>query len=175
MGSSQHTSPHQARVFRRGLGVVTCACEISLSRRTQWCHMFLLVRISISNGKIKLTNEAYGRECDMGWSHHTSRSESQQHECEKWAINSQTLQSELLSSAVSKDLVAIIGLNYTCDGVDQLFPLSPSSDISGDVGCDIVYCSTKPRGITAYLLSAQLPPFGIARRYTDSATDFHYS
>ena len=26
---------------------------------------------------------AYRGECEMGWSHHTSRSESQQHECEK--------------------------------------------------------------------------------------------
>ena len=33
MGSSQHKSPHQARAFRRGLDVVTCA-EISQSRRT---------------------------------------------------------------------------------------------------------------------------------------------
>ena len=32
-GSSQHKSPHQARAFRRGLDVVTCA-EISPSRRT---------------------------------------------------------------------------------------------------------------------------------------------
>ena len=48
------------------------------------------------NGKIKLssavkinqTSEAYRRECNKGWSHHTSCSESQQHECKKdWYLN----------------------------------------------------------------------------------------
>ena len=34
MGSSQHKSPHQARAFRRGLDVVTCA-EMNPSRRTK--------------------------------------------------------------------------------------------------------------------------------------------
>ena len=43
--------------------------------------MYFHVRLSIWNGKIKLSSEAYRRECEMGWSHHTSRSESQQHEC----------------------------------------------------------------------------------------------
>ena len=47
--------------------------------------MHFLVQISIWNGKIKLCSEAKMRECEMGWSHHTSRSESQQHECEKVA------------------------------------------------------------------------------------------
>ena len=85
MGSSQHKSPYQARAFRRGLHLVKSA-EISPSRRTQRCSMHSLVRRSISNGKIKLCSEAYRRKCEMGWSHHTSRSESQQHECEKESI-----------------------------------------------------------------------------------------
>ena len=55
---------------------------ISSSRGTNSMHF--LVRISIWNGKIKMCNEAYNRRvCEIGWSHHTSRSESQQYECEK--------------------------------------------------------------------------------------------
>ena len=97
--------PHQAWAFRRVLYVVTCP-EISPSRHTRRCCMYFLVRghyvvtrgeisspyqrcrvhflvrISIWSGKIKLFSEAYVRECETGWSHHTSRSESQQHECE---------------------------------------------------------------------------------------------
>ena len=65
MSSSQHKSPHQARAFRRGLVVVTSA-EISPYLRTSDV----------------VGESAYRRECEMGWSHHTSRSESRQRECE---------------------------------------------------------------------------------------------
>ena len=75
------SQPHQSWSFRRGLYVVTSA-EISPSRRTQRCCMYLLVRISIWNCKIKQSSEAFWRECEMGWSHHTSRRENQQHEYE---------------------------------------------------------------------------------------------
>ena len=83
MGSSQHKSPHQARAFRRGPDVVTCA-EISTSRRTQRCCMYFLVRISIWNGKIKLSSGAVWRKCEMDWSRHTYRDDNQQYECENW-------------------------------------------------------------------------------------------
>ena len=63
MGSSQHKCPHQARVFRRGLDVVTS------SRHTNDA-----VRIFTYEYLSEKTHE-------MGWSH-TTRSESQQHECE---------------------------------------------------------------------------------------------
>ena len=95
MGSSQHKSPHQAWAFKRGLDVVTSdvvtSDEISPSRRTNDAVCI------IWNGKIKLSREAYRRECDMGWSHHTSRSESQQLECEK--SPSQTLSYTLRCSS----------------------------------------------------------------------------
>ena len=52
-----------------------------LSATYQWCSMHFLVRISIWNSKIKLISEAYRRECEMGWSHHTCRSENQLQEC----------------------------------------------------------------------------------------------
>ena len=74
MCSSQHKSPHQARAFMRGLYVVTSA-KMSPSRRTQRCSMYFLVRISVWNGNDKLRSEAFWRDCEMGWSHHTSRSE----------------------------------------------------------------------------------------------------
>ena len=45
-------------------------------------RMHFLVRISVWNCKIKLCSEAYRRECEMDWSHHTSRCESRQRECE---------------------------------------------------------------------------------------------
>ena len=50
---------------------------------SQQCSIYFLVQISIWNGKFKLISEACRREFEMGWSHLTSRSESQQHECEK--------------------------------------------------------------------------------------------
>ena len=65
----QHKSPHQALAFKQRLDVVTCA-EIRLYRRTNRCCMYFLVWISIWNGKIKLSSEAYRRECELGWSHH---------------------------------------------------------------------------------------------------------
>ena len=64
MGSSQHKWPHQARAFMRGLNVVTS------SRHTKDA-----VRIFTYEYLSEKTHE-------MGWSQHTSRSESQQHECE---------------------------------------------------------------------------------------------
>ena len=75
-------SPQQDRSSRQGLDVMTSA-EISTSRRTQRCCMYFPIKISIWNVKIKLISLSHRRECDMGWSHHTSLSESQQHECEK--------------------------------------------------------------------------------------------
>ena len=42
----------------------------------QRCSMHFLVRISFWNGKIKLSSKAKMRECQMGWSHHTFRSET---------------------------------------------------------------------------------------------------
>ena len=49
-------------------------------------YMYFLVRISIWNGKSKLNShmnsKSYLRECELGWSQHTSRIESQHHECE---------------------------------------------------------------------------------------------
>ena len=67
MGSSQHKALHPPRAFRRGLDVVTSA-EINPSRRTRRCSMYFLVRISIWSGKIRLSSEAFYRECEMGWS-----------------------------------------------------------------------------------------------------------
>ena len=64
MGSSQHKSPHQARAFKQGLDVVTS------SRHTNDA-----VRICAYEYLSEKTHE-------MGCSHHTSRSENQQHECE---------------------------------------------------------------------------------------------
>ena len=63
MGSSQHKWPHQARAFWRGIDVVTS------SRHT--------------NDAVRIFTYEYLSEktLEMGWSH-TSRSESQQHECE---------------------------------------------------------------------------------------------
>ena len=75
-----YQSPHQIGAFRWGLDVMTSG-EISPPRHTQRCVMYFLVRLSIWNGKIKLSSEASRRECVMGCYPYTSRSESQHH---KW-------------------------------------------------------------------------------------------
>ena len=59
------------------------SAEISPSRRTSDAVCIFVVQMSIWNGEIKLISEAKRRNCEIGLPHHTSHSESQQHECDK--------------------------------------------------------------------------------------------
>ena len=116
MGSSQHKSPHQIRAFSRGLYVVTSA-EIIPSRLSNaycslemylfWnytcqCQDVLTMQYVFSRTNIypKRQNRTeqwiicrYVRECEMGWSHHTSISESKEVETSLVKANSMSARS----------------------------------------------------------------------------------
>ena len=72
---------------------VLTSAEISPSHRTQRCSGLCIFSYDLLelNGKIKLSNEAYWRECEMGLSHHMYRGESHQHECKNGGLTDKAL------------------------------------------------------------------------------------
>ena len=78
----------------------------------EYGEMYILIQISVSNGKIKLSSGTFWRECEIGWSHHTSRSESQQHRREGEMGSSQP-KSPQQAKAFRRDLDVVTISLYT--------------------------------------------------------------